>query len=362
MITRRQFSSLLGSAAVGAVAAPYVARGQSLPVVRLGNAAGIIDPQLIFLTMGQHPKLNYYKEEGCQMDIVNLSGAGQSIQAIASGNADTSAVSPTAFLNVFSKSPSIDVVFSYCWLRQPHWSVAVKPDSPIKSLSELKGKKIGIRNQGDTGYFGARAMFREIGINPDKDVEWVSVGAGGPAGEAVYRGRIDAMAFWDAAFARIGIAGFPLRHLPNTPGMQKLFGNCYGVQHTALKKNRDLYVRFFRAMAKSTVFAHANPDVSIRMHWEIYPESKPKGKTDQQAFEEARTVVNSRRDKWLPGSWQKDKRFGAMAKEEWEAQVHFAGLEGKIKDVSPVFTNDIIADVNKFDSAAIVAKAKAMKM
>jgi len=49
--------------------------------------------------------------------------------------------------------------------------VAVKPDSPIKSLAELKGKKIGIRNQGDTGYFGARAMFKEIDINPDKDVE-----------------------------------------------------------------------------------------------------------------------------------------------------------------------------------------------
>jgi len=362
MITRRMFNGLMGSAAFTLVSSPQMVRGQSLPVIRLGNASGSIDTQVIFFTMGQHPKLKFYEEEGCIMDITNLSGVGQSIQAIVGGNCETSAISPTAFLNVFAKNPNIDLTFPYCWLRQPHWSVAVKPDSPIKSLADLKNKKIGIRNQGDTGYFGARAMFKELGINPDADVEWIAVGEGGPAGQAVYSGRIDAMAFWDGSFARIEIAGFPLRHLPNSPNTGKLFGNCFGMRRTDLAKNRDLYVRFFRAMAKSTVFSYANPEASIKLHWEIYPESKPKGKTDQQAFDEALKIVNSRKDKWLPGSWQADKRFGAMTREEWDAQVAFAGLEGQIKDVSPVFTTDLIADINKFDRAAIEARAKAVKI
>src|SRR5690242_16701844 len=177
MITRRRFNALTAAGAAtataGALAAPHTARAQSLPVVRLGNAAGIIDTQVIFLTMGQHPRLKFYEEEGCRMEILNLSGVGQSIQAIASNNCDTSAVSPIAFLGVYAKNPNLDITFPYCWLRQPHWSVAVKPDSPVKSLTELKGKNIGIRNQGDTGYFGARAMFKELGIDPDKDVDWV---------------------------------------------------------------------------------------------------------------------------------------------------------------------------------------------
>jgi len=262
MITRRRFTGLIGAAAM---AAPHVARAQALPVVRLGNAAGLIDTQVIFLTMGQHPRLNYYEEEGCRMDILNMSGVGQTIQAVASGNCDTSAISPVAFLNVYAKTPNLDIVFPYCWLRQAHWSVAVKPDSPVKSLAELKGKTVGIRNQGDTGYFGARAMFRELGIDPDKDVDWVSIGEGGPAGEAIYRGRADAMAFWDGSFARIEIAGFPLRQLPNSPGMGKLFGNCYGVRRSTFAKDRDLYVRFFRAMAKGTVFSRANPELALRV-------------------------------------------------------------------------------------------------
>jgi NitT/TauT family transport system substrate-binding protein len=361
MITRRRFTRLMRSAALGLVAAPHVARSQkALPVVRLGNAAGLIDPQVTFLTMGQHPRLKYYEQEGCQMEILNLSGVGQSIQAIAGNNCDTSAVSPPGFLAVYAKNPNIDIVFPYCWLRQPHWSVAVKPDSPVKSLAELKGKNIGIRNQGDTGYFGARAMFKEIGINPDADVEWISVGEGGPAGEAVYRGRVDAMAFWDGSFVRIEIAGFPLRQLPNTPGMQKLFGNCYGIRRSELAKNRDLYVGFFRAMAKSTMFAYANVDLSIRLHWELYPESKPKGKTDQESFAEAQKILDSRKNKWFAAPWQTDKRFGAMSKEEWEAQVVFAGLEGQVEDVTPVFTDDLLDEVNNFDRKVIEEQARAM--
>src|SRR5215468_6950941 len=129
MITRRRFHALAGSAAA-AISVPSAVRGRSLPVIRLGNAAGIIDTQVIFLTMGQHPRLKFY-EEGCRMELLTLSGVGQAIQAL-------------------------DIVFPYCWLRQPHWSVAVKPNSPITSLAELMGHTIGIRNQGDTGYFGAR--------------------------------------------------------------------------------------------------------------------------------------------------------------------------------------------------------------
>ncbi len=361
MLNRRTFNTLLGAAGASLMM-PTFSFAQNKAVVRLGNAAGIIDPQLVFMTVGQNPKVNYYAKEGVEMDIMNMSGAGQTLQAVASGNCETSAVSPVAFLNAFAKNPRLDVIFTYCWLREPHWAVAVKPDSPVKSLAELKGKKIGIRNQGDTGYFGARAMFQELNIDPDTDVEWVSIGEGGPAGDAIYRNRVDAMAFWDASFARIELAGFPLRYLPNTEGMKKLFGNSYGVQKSTLTKNRETMVRFFRAMAKSTVFAYANLENAVLLHWEIYPESKPKGRSEEDAMKEALFIVKSRADKWMPQPWQADQRFGAESLEQWKAQVAFAGLQDQVKDVSGVSTNDLLDDINAFDKAAVIAEAKALKM
>ena len=38
-------------------------------------------------------------------------------------------------------------------------------------------------------------------------------------------------------------------------------------------------------------------------------------------MKDALKIVDSRKDKWMPASWQTDKRFGAMSKEEWEARL-----------------------------------------
>lgn len=361
MITRRHFNALLGATGISLVTAPY-ADGQSIRVFRSGNATGLIDPQASFQTIGNNPRLGFYEEEGVRLEMINMAGAAQTLQGVATGAVEKSAISPTAFLNVYAKNPDIGITFPYCWLRQPHWSIAVKPDSPIQSVEELKGMRVGIRNQGDTGYFGARAMFAEFGIDPDSGVEWIAVGDGGPAGEALHRDRIDAMAFWDAGFARIEIAGFPLRHLPLTEGMKQLFGNAFGVQRSEMEKDPDLYGRFFRGLAKSTVFAYNNIDLAIELHWEIYPESIPKGLSREEAHRDARRILDARYEKWMPGSWQDDQRMGAMTQQEWEAQVGFAGLEDQISDVTPIFTRDLLDQINDFDAEAIADQAKSMKI
>ena len=360
MLTRRHFGrSVL--AAAGCLA-PTPGQTQTRQTIRAANASGVIDAQLIFSTVGEHPRLGYYDEENCGHELINMSGSGQTMQAITAGNCDVSPLGPPLFLPIYAKNKSIDIIYAYCWMHQPHWMVGVKPDSPNTRLEQLKGKMIGIRNQGDTGYFGARAMLKELGLDPDKDVEWTSIGEGGPAGEAVYKGRVDAMAYWDGGFARVEIAGFPLRFLPNTPGMRELFGQGYVVRKSELPKNRDILVRYFRAIARSTLFAYTNPELSIRLHWEIYPETKPKGRTDAEAMKEALLVVNSRKEKWMPAPWQADKRFGAQTREEWEAQVKFAGLEAEIKDVSGLFTTELLDDINKFDRAKVIEQARGMKI
>lgn len=360
MITRRDFG-LLGASAGLSLVTVGGTNAQGLTKVRLANAAGIIDSQIIFMTVGMHPKLGFYASEKVEPDIINMSGVAPTMQSVTTGNSEVASLSPLALFNVWVNNKDIDLVCVYCWLRQVSWGVAVKPDSPIRTLADLKGKKIGIRNQGDTGYIGTRPMLKEIGIDPDKDVEWIPIGEGGPAGDAIYKGRVDAMGFWDGAFARIEIAGFPLRYLPNSPGMQQLFGNSYAVRKSQYGKNKQLLTGFFRAMAKSSVFAVANPEASIKLAWEVFPESKPKGKSEAEALSEALKIVNSRKDKWLPGSWSADKRWGAMSTAEWQAAVAFNGMQEQIKDVGGFFSNEMIDDINKFDAAAIEKMAKEWK-
>jgi NitT/TauT family transport system substrate-binding protein len=361
MLDRRQFNLLAASAGVTMLSSGLL-NAQGHRMMRMANAAGVVDAQLMFATVGQNKRLNYYAQEGVELEVINMSGSAQTLQAIASGNSETANISPIFFLPLILKDPNIDIINVYAWLRVPSQGVVVKPDSPVKTLADLKGKMIGIRNQGDSGYPFARAMLKELGMDPDKDVEWVPIGEGGPAGQAIHQGRVDAMAFWDGSFARIENAGFPLRYLENSPGMKRLNGSQYGVRKSDLAKNRDHYVRYFRAMAKSTIFAVTNPELSIRLHWEVYPETKPKGKSEAESLKEALKVVGARKDKWIAAPWQTDKRMGAMDLSEWEAQVDFAGLTGKVskEQLAACFTNDLIGEINAFDAEAVRASAKAM--
>ena len=40
--------------------------------MHFGNAAGITDSQLLFVTAGKHPKLGFYRQEGIDADTVNM--------------------------------------------------------------------------------------------------------------------------------------------------------------------------------------------------------------------------------------------------------------------------------------------------
>ncbi len=148
MKNRRDFNMMLLAAGAAFTVSPHVAFAQNKAIVRMGNASGVIDAQLSFVTVGQSPKLNYYAQEGVELEIINTSGSGQALQSLAAGNVETSAVAPVPYLGVYAKNPRLDAISAYAWLREPQFCVGVKPDSPIKTLADLKGKKVGIRNQG----------------------------------------------------------------------------------------------------------------------------------------------------------------------------------------------------------------------
>ena len=356
MISRRQ----LGTLAAAAALAPRVARAAPIPM-RMGNAAGIVDPPLSFAPIGMHPKLGYYAAEGIALEVINMSSSSQTMQALATGAVDFATINLLTYLPVVAKNPRLDLVSAYEWCQQAYWEVSVKPDSPIQSLKDLKGKKVGIRNTGDTGYFGARAMLTELGLDPNNDCEWISVGDGGPAGDALYRGRVDALAIWDGEDARIEIAGFKLRYLPSTPMTQKLFGATYDVNRERLASSRASFVGLFRAMAKSTIFVAANMELGIKLHWDLYPESKPKGIPEAQALAEMLTIVGRRAPKWFARADNPDQRMGATSLEAWKLSTQYTSMAAKIPDPSALFTNELIDDVNRFNRDEVVAQAKTMK-
>jgi NitT/TauT family transport system substrate-binding protein len=368
MIDRRELGKAI--VAVGATASlgirPLLAAAPM--VFRIGNAAGINDPQQIFLTCGRHPRLGYYQVEGVDFDFINVANPSQGMQAIATGEVTFASIAPSIFLPVAANDRSFPVISMYCWLPQNSAVICVKPDSRFNELSDLRGKRIGVRNLGDAGRMVMKSMFKAAGLD-DTGTEYIAVGDVGPAGTALHRGQIDALSTYDTHAARIEIAGFKLREIPLTENFRDAPSGFFGFHKKFVAEHRNQLVGFLRALAKSTIFAFTNPEQGIYMHWDQYPESKPKGKSESEAHSDMVFLLNRRRPRWMPSPENPDQRMGATNYRRLSPTIELAGevvndsqLAIKLGDPKRVFSDELIADVNDFDRAAVVAQAKSFKL
>jgi NitT/TauT family transport system substrate-binding protein len=275
-------------------------------------------------------------------------------------------MAPGILLPALAKEPSLDLVAVYEWLPRNANVIVVKPGSPIKSAADLAGKKIGVRNQGDPGIVVTKTMLAELGLKDDKN-EYIAVGDGAPAGAAIDADRVDAMVTFDTAAARIELVGTKLRYVPLTPKFNKVGSSWICVPRQALKDDRKAYVGLFRAMAKSTLFAYSNLDAAIDAHWAVYPESKPKGKTEDEGRKEMKFILKDRKENWMRRPDDADQRFGPSSLDEWKAHLAVAAETSKNPelpkqvDVGRVFSNELIDEVNAFDRKAVVQLAQSFK-
>src|SRR5437868_1413759 len=191
MITRREIMKRMGAA--GAVmAAPSVVRAQELRKLRMGFGVKSVNPIVINVLIGEG--LGYNREEGFTL-VPRPLGANANVQiALDKGDLEFGVGTPSFQLPLYAKGELPPIVNFYEYTYPYKWDVAVKPESPLQSYAELKGKKIGVSGLGTTDYPVTRAVLKNLGIDPDQDVQWIAVGAGVSAGVALQRGVIDALA------------------------------------------------------------------------------------------------------------------------------------------------------------------------
>ena len=144
---------------------------------------------------------------------------------------------------------------------------------------------------------------------------------------------------------------------------QNLFGNVVWINTKFLADNRDTVVGFLRGLAKGSLFFYTNPEAALKIHWVLYPESKPKGMSDAQATARMIKVLKSRAPK-LRLDDEKINKFGAHHDGEWAEYVKFVGLDKKLteKQVKSLYTNELIDEVNNFDRNGGHQTAKKLRL
>lgn len=170
--TRRLFLAAAAIAA-GTVLAGPVASAQTQLVV--GKAAANADP-IIPVNVGD--QVGIFKKHGLNLKIVDFTGGSKMAQAMTAGAIDIGDGAGTEMALVAKGVPMLGVCESAGTF--PFLGIGLPYDSPIKSVKDLKGKKLGISSSGSLTDWLSRELNRKEGWTTD-GVTTVAIGNGASA-------------------------------------------------------------------------------------------------------------------------------------------------------------------------------------
>jgi NitT/TauT family transport system substrate-binding protein len=355
MLTRRQWLQASTAFSVALVSGAHKSMAQGLKPVRIGVGLKSINPAVINLLIGEG--LGYYKDEGLTIKPMALGGNANVQVAVDRGDVEIGVGVPSYGLPILARGEWGSAIHFYQYTYPYKWDVVVAPGAPIKSYADLKGKNVGVSDFGGTEYPVTRNVLKSLGIDPDKDVKWTAVGAGVPAGVALQRKAIDALAYYDTGFGQIEAAGLPLEFLPRPPNLPMIGGQFLMAQKSLLAEQRAMLVGVGRSIAKASVFLLANPTAGAQAFLKMLPETAPRGSSPEDAVKSVLQAVERRIKLYEPP--YKGAKIGSINPDEFKVEAELNNL--KIGDLAPYYTNELIDAINDFDRAKIVAQAAAYK-
>ena len=339
---------------------PFAVQAQgSVQKLRFGIATKVISPIVINCVIPEI--LGYYREEGISIETIPLGSNAAVMGSVQSGRIEFGVGVPSFQIPLVGKGDALPARNFYEYTYPFKWGVAVMPGSPIKSLAELKGKRVGVSSVGQSDYPVGQSVFRVMGMDPDKDVSWLSVGEGVTAGEALRRGAIDGLFYYDTGFGTIEAAGIEMRYLPMPSNVPKVGGLYLSATEATLATHRKWAVGFGRGVAKASVFTLENPTAAAVAFIQMYPEAAPKGMSMAEQIKAIQNPIE-KRAKLFTSYDKADPRWGHVTPNEWNEEIEFAGLKGKAGDPGSYFTNDLIAEINDFSADKIREQARNYRM
>jgi NitT/TauT family transport system substrate-binding protein len=184
-IVRLALAAVLSGALAGALAAPRAALAQS--------AGTPLSAVVISVTVSIWPavvadKKGYFKEQGLDLDFINSGASTRSVQQVAAGSAPIGSSSMVDTLRAIDKGAKVKVFLN---------SLAVGTHSLIgakglKSVAELKGKRVMTGGTGDITNLWWIAMAKANGLDGQKDVDLMFSGATSARLAALVAGAVDA--------------------------------------------------------------------------------------------------------------------------------------------------------------------------
>ena len=214
-----------------------------------------------FLTPAVAHKRGFFKEEGIDPEIIRMN-ANVSITALTTNDIDYTTIFGSVVRSALRGLP-IRVIASF--LDSPTQMLVARPE--YKSVKELNGKTLGVSSFGATADVSARMMLRYSGIDPEKEMKILALGADQARFSALKEGIVDVIVISPPADAEGRKLGFQV--LARAYELFKFPFVGLGANVKKINEKPDEVKRVLKALIKANRYIRSNRDGSIQtiMEW-----------------------------------------------------------------------------------------------
>ena len=178
--------------------------------------------------------------------------------------------------------------------------------------------------------------------------------------------KVQALLYWAAAVASFQNAGLKLTKLVGED-WRTYPDFSLSTMQSSIDKDPAMVIGIARGVAKATIYALANPECAVKLHWRRFPSTKPSGADEATLLKWDLNAQQAQLDSLAEGFKLGGGKFwGQPNANSFDRLVKFM-MDAKLID-KPVTAQSMMVNipnfyekVNDFDAKAIEADAKACK-
>ena len=255
----RSAGAVLAAVLLAASVPPRPANAAEIVLAQYGIAATTV-PFAVMLERG------LFKKYGLDIDgFIGSNGGGTSIRNMMANGMPFSEIGTPAVLAAVREGIDLTIVYA-ATNNMGETSWVVRKDSPIKTIADLRGKKIGYIGPQSATEVASRLIMQRHGLA--SAVEFVPTGAQGGAETALDSGAVDAIPLSDPVLTQTAnkyrVLFRVTDELPN-------FTNGVGVvKSDYAKSNPDAIRRLIAARKEAVDFIYAHPDDAAAIYARVW--------------------------------------------------------------------------------------------
>ena len=232
-------------------------------------------PAVTFIVLYAAEHLGYFKAEGLAAQFADFEGGAEVTTAMVGGSID--------FAGTYVERPMILAEKGFgaknllAILNRNPIFLVVRKNLTATDVKGLKGTKLGMTRAGSATDLALRALLRDAGLEPDRDVAVIAVGSSNSAAAALRAGQIDGFMGGEPGGAvivhQLKIGRYfiePLRD-QGPKFLQYMTFPTLQASDRYIQANPQIVERVVRAVAKTQKRLREDPEAGVRVAQKFFP-------------------------------------------------------------------------------------------